>query len=76
MDTFSYKLSGFSKLPLVILDNEIAIQKYVPLDLSVANKDFRYLQIMDPSIRGSFINIHLRNEHGISAYGDYPGICS
>ncbi len=71
MKTFTEQLSFLSEGAISILDHNIALERYVPIDLSVDNKDLKTRNITDPEICASYIDQQLVTHKGSVAYGGY-----
>ena len=56
---------------IAILDREIPIAKYIPLDLSVSNGNLKTLDISDPSVCQEYIDKVINNHASSVAYGGY-----
>ena len=56
---------------IAILDREIPTGKYIPLDLSVLNRDLETLDIGNPSVCQEYIDKVLNNDSSSVAYGGY-----
>jgi len=54
-----------------ILDKEIPIEKYIPIDFSIHNEALNKVDLSDPYQTENFINEHLENHMGLVAYGGY-----
>ena len=64
-------LLNHSEGPIAILDSEIPIGNYIPLDLSVFNRDLNPLDISNPSVCQAYIDKVLKNDSFSIAYGGY-----
>ena len=64
-------LLKYSDRQITILDRAIPIGKYIPLDLSVSNRELRTMDIGDPTVCQEYINTVLNNEPSSLAYGGY-----
>ncbi|WP_411031473.1 peptidoglycan DD-metalloendopeptidase family protein [Spongiimicrobium sp. 3-5] len=60
-----------SEGPIPILDDFIAIQKYVPLDLSTENPELMLFDITDFNACQAYIDTVLDKHDGLVAYGGY-----
>jgi len=56
---------------IAILDREIPTGKYIPLDLSVLNRDLETLDISNPSVCQGYIDKTLNGNSSLVAYGGY-----
>lgn len=71
MTLFEKVLLKHSKGLKAILDVEIPIRKYIPLDLSVFNIELETLDISNPSVCQEYIDEVLNNGASSVAYGGY-----
>ncbi len=71
MTLFEKVLLKHSEGPITILERGIPIGKYIPLDLSVLNRDLRNLDISNPSVCQEYIHQILNNDSSSVAYGGY-----
>ena len=71
MNSFAQQLSLLSETPVPILDESIPLEAYVPIDLSVDNRDLKHLNITDPDVCQSYIDEVLNSQGGSIAYGGY-----
>lgn len=62
---------NISKEPILILDDIIPIQKYVPIDLSIDNSELLTFDITDPDACRAYIDIVLERNNALVAYGGY-----
>lgn len=68
---FSSFLNSISSTPLSVLDASIALQHYIPLDLSVSNKNLQNVDVSSSSALELYINQHIQAHDGKVAYGGY-----
>lgn len=71
MTLFEKVLLKHSKGLIAILDREIPIRKYIPLDLSVFNIELVTLDIGNPSVCQDYIDKVINNGASSVAYGGY-----
>lgn len=71
MQSFLEVLSSYSQYPIHILDKEISLEKYKPLDLSTANRDLQSINITNPIDCETYIKSVLEAQDGQVAYGGY-----
>jgi murein DD-endopeptidase MepM/ murein hydrolase activator NlpD len=71
MNTLVDHLKSFSKSGLVILDPNMSIDSYVPIDLSINNKALKAFDITDPMSCQVYIDEVLEQKKGKVAYGGY-----
>ena len=71
MRTLPEILQSYSLRPIPILDVDIPLNKYVPLDLSVSNRDLRKIDITDHHLCQAYIDTMLKAHNGKVAYGGY-----
>lgn len=68
---FSTLLNSISSTPLSVLDASIALEHYIPLDLSVSNIALQNVDVSSSSALESYINQHILIYKGKVAYGGY-----
>jgi murein DD-endopeptidase MepM/ murein hydrolase activator NlpD len=71
MDIWPSFLSELQSDGVAILDRDIPLSSYVPLDLSIHNKDIQSLNIGDAAICQTYITDVLKEKKGKVAYGGY-----
>ncbi|WP_445957972.1 peptidoglycan DD-metalloendopeptidase family protein [Yeosuana sp.] len=71
MNQFSNFLNEISSKRLCVLDKTIPISKYIPLDLSSENTLLQGVDVSSFTSLESFINIHIKKQNGLVAYGGY-----
>lgn len=71
MKSLSEVLQSLSAKPIPILDADIPLDKYVPIDLSSSNSDISDIDITDPSVCQVYIDNVLKAKGGQVAYGGY-----
>ena len=71
MNVFEKLLTAISQEPIPILDSNIPIKKYTPLDLSDTNLDLLDIEVTNPSDCQSYINTILLKKEAFVAYGGY-----
>ena len=71
MNAFSRFLGGISNNRYCVLDKNIPLSKYIPIDLSVENKLLHDIDVSSSSALGSFVNSHIQNHDALVAFGGY-----
>ena len=71
MKSLSNLLSVLSTETVPILDTEIPFAAYIPLDLSVENRDLKSYDITDPTECQTYIDGILKDNNAQVAYGGY-----
>ena len=64
-------LQNQSERPIAILANEVSAHKYIPIDLSVFNRELETLDIGNPKVCQDYIEQVLNNDSFSVAYGGY-----
>lgn len=64
-------LGAIASQPIAILDSEIPLSAYTPLDLSTSNRDLEGIAITDPVACQTYIDAVLQENHAQVAYGGY-----
>ena len=71
MTLFEKVLLNHTEGPRAVLDKEIPIGNYIPIDLSVFNKDLEDLDISNPSVCQEYIDKVVNYDAHAVAYGGY-----
>jgi murein DD-endopeptidase MepM/ murein hydrolase activator NlpD len=71
MKTFEDKIMSLTNGPTPILDANIPLKSYVPIDLSVYNPELELLNIADPEVCQAYVEKVLQSLGGKIAYGGY-----
>ncbi|MFH4964272.1 peptidoglycan DD-metalloendopeptidase family protein [Gaetbulibacter sp. M235] len=71
MNTFSGILELISKENHYVLDRNIPLSKYIPIDLSAENKLLLDIDVSSSDTLGRFINKQIKNENGLVGFGGY-----
>jgi len=71
MTLFEKVLLNQTEGPRAVLDKEIPIGNYIPIDLSVFNKDLENLDISNPSVCQQYIDKVVNHDPHAVAYGGY-----
>lgn len=68
---FSLFLKSISKTPLSVLDDDILINTYTPLDLSISNKVLQQIDVGSSSALEVYIHSHINKQNALVAFGGY-----
>ncbi|MGI9550359.1 MAG: peptidoglycan DD-metalloendopeptidase family protein [Aurantibacter sp.] len=71
MDKILHTISSSSANSMSVLNPDISLQKYVPVDLSIANETIETIDIGNYSICQKYIDEVLKTGDAIVAYGGY-----
>ena len=68
---FSFFLTSISTNSLPVLDVSIPLPQYVPLDLSISNRDLQQVDVGSSSTLELYVNTHIAKHNGKVAFGGY-----
>lgn len=71
MESFSNFLKEVSSESLSVLDKEIPLIKYVPIDLSFKNTKLQDIDVSSSTALGHFINKTIKKQNGCIGFGGY-----
>lgn len=71
MKTFTNYLKGLTKDPILVLDPQLPLHAYTPLDLSMGNTEIEELAITNPDVCQRYIDTVLQRSKALVAYGGY-----
>jgi murein DD-endopeptidase MepM/ murein hydrolase activator NlpD len=71
MNTFSKFLEEISSKSHYVLDTNIPLSKYIPIDLSINNKLLHDVDVSSSTNLGDFINNHIKKQEGKIGFGGY-----
>ncbi|WP_430905860.1 peptidoglycan DD-metalloendopeptidase family protein [Maribacter sp. 2-571] len=71
MQTIANLAKGITTIPIPILDAEIPLAQYIPINLSVHNTNLKSVDITDPVACETYIMSFLKAKNGTVAYGGY-----
>lgn len=69
--SFTDFLHSISKEPISVINTQIAVADYVPIDISIFNKALNGIDITDAATFENYIDTYLTNNNAKVAYGGY-----
>lgn len=71
MNVFEKNLNQLSIASLRVINRDIPLSKYVPIDLSISNKKLKEVDLSSSNSLSKFINNEISKQDGLIGYGGY-----
>ena len=71
METFSEFKEIIGKERYYVLDSDIPLSNYIPIDLSSENNFLQNIDVSSPIFLGKFIDDHIKKNRGTVGFGGY-----